>query len=418
MPVMLNSRAAVEEHLHRLEIHYLASPDDQLHFALLSDWADARRRNAAERRCAARHRHPRHRAAESPLRRRRPAANASCCCIAGACGARASSAGWAGSASAANSQELNRLLRGATDTTYVTSTGSSPWVPAGVRYVLTLDADTRVPREAPRRLIGKMAHPLNRPRFDAQARPRGRGLRHPAAARGVLAAGDRRGLAVPARVLRRRGRRSLRRRGLRRLPGLVRRRLVRRQGHLRRRRLRGGARRPRARRARCSRTTCSKASSRAPASPPTSRWSRNSRRATTSPRCASIAGCAATGSCCRGSSAARRRRRRHGRGDSRMPLIGVWKMLDNLRRSLSAPASVAGAGRRLDAAARTAALAWSRVHRRWRWRCRRCCRCSPASCRAAPPSRCAATCARCATTSRWRWRRSRCSPPCWPTRPG
>ena len=38
MPVLLNSRAAVEEHLHRLEIHYLASPDDQLHFALLTDW--------------------------------------------------------------------------------------------------------------------------------------------------------------------------------------------------------------------------------------------------------------------------------------------------------------------------------------------------------------------------------------------
>ena len=65
-------------------------------------------------------------------------------------------------------QELNRLLRGATDTTYVTSTGASPWVPDGVRYVLTLDADTRLPREAPRRLIGKMAHPLNRPRFDAK----------------------------------------------------------------------------------------------------------------------------------------------------------------------------------------------------------------------------------------------------------
>ena len=41
VPVMLNSRTAVEQHLHRLEIHYLASPDDQLHFALLSDWMDA-----------------------------------------------------------------------------------------------------------------------------------------------------------------------------------------------------------------------------------------------------------------------------------------------------------------------------------------------------------------------------------------
>jgi cyclic beta-1,2-glucan synthetase len=35
-----------------------------------------------------------------------------------------------------------------------------------VRYVITLDADTRLPRGAARRLIGKMAHPLNRPRFD------------------------------------------------------------------------------------------------------------------------------------------------------------------------------------------------------------------------------------------------------------
>jgi cyclic beta-1,2-glucan synthetase len=42
--------------------------------------------------------------------------------------------------------------------------------PAGVRYVITLDADTRMPREAARRLVGKMAHPLNHPRFDAATR--------------------------------------------------------------------------------------------------------------------------------------------------------------------------------------------------------------------------------------------------------
>ncbi len=41
--------------------------------------------------------------------------------------------------------------------------------PADVRYVITLDADTRLPRDTVHRLIGKMAHPLNRPRFDADA---------------------------------------------------------------------------------------------------------------------------------------------------------------------------------------------------------------------------------------------------------
>ena len=39
-------------------------------------------------------------------------------------------------------------------------------MPADVRYVVTLDSDTRLPRDAIARLVGKMAHPLNRPRLD------------------------------------------------------------------------------------------------------------------------------------------------------------------------------------------------------------------------------------------------------------
>ena len=44
----------------------------------------------------------------------------------------------------------------------------APSVPRNVRYVVTLDSDTRLPRDTVRRLIGKMAHPLNSPRFDAE----------------------------------------------------------------------------------------------------------------------------------------------------------------------------------------------------------------------------------------------------------
>ena len=66
--------------------------------------------------------------------------------------------------------ELNRLLRGATDTTFMADRRADRRrCPADVRYVITLDADTRLPRDTVRRLIGKMAHPLNRPRFDAAA---------------------------------------------------------------------------------------------------------------------------------------------------------------------------------------------------------------------------------------------------------
>src|SRR3546814_20801516 len=36
----------------------------------------------------------------------------------------------------------------------------------GVRYVITLDTDTRRPRDAARELVGTLAHPLNRARVD------------------------------------------------------------------------------------------------------------------------------------------------------------------------------------------------------------------------------------------------------------
>ncbi len=41
VPTLLTSRTAIEELIERLEIHYLASPDDDIQFALLSDWTDS-----------------------------------------------------------------------------------------------------------------------------------------------------------------------------------------------------------------------------------------------------------------------------------------------------------------------------------------------------------------------------------------
>ncbi len=64
-------------------------------------------------------------------------------------------------------EEFNRLLRGATDTSFSTQVGSVDVLPS-VRYCITLDSDTRLPRDAAKRLIGIIAHPLNQPRFDRQ----------------------------------------------------------------------------------------------------------------------------------------------------------------------------------------------------------------------------------------------------------
>ncbi len=65
-------------------------------------------------------------------------------------------------------EELNRLLRGATDTSYDVQVGQLSVLPH-VRYVITLDSDTRLPRDGAKKLVGIIAHPLNRPRLDPRS---------------------------------------------------------------------------------------------------------------------------------------------------------------------------------------------------------------------------------------------------------
>ena len=169
MPSLLTSSAAIDELIERLEIHYLASPDGDIRFALLSDWTNSLTESAAgdeellgiaiegvdhlNRRYGP--------APDGPrflvLHRRRVWNE--------------SQGQWIGwERKRGKLHELNRLLRGATDTTFLTVGSQPPLVPTGVRYVITLDTDTRLPIGAAKRLIGKMAHPLNRPKLDPLCR--------------------------------------------------------------------------------------------------------------------------------------------------------------------------------------------------------------------------------------------------------
>ena len=169
VPTLLTSSAAIEELIERLEIHYLASPDGDIQFALLSDWTDSTTECAAddeELLGAAiegivglnRQYGP---APDGPrffLFHRRRLWNES----------QGKWIGW--ERKRGKLHELNRLLRGATDTTFLAVGGRPPLAPPGVRYVITLDTDTRLPIGAAKRLIGKMAHPLNRPKLDPVSR--------------------------------------------------------------------------------------------------------------------------------------------------------------------------------------------------------------------------------------------------------
>jgi len=65
-------------------------------------------------------------------------------------------------------EEFNRLLRGATDTSFAVSVGDLDVLP-DVKYCITLDSDTRLPRGVARELIGIIIHPLNRAAFNPEA---------------------------------------------------------------------------------------------------------------------------------------------------------------------------------------------------------------------------------------------------------
>jgi cyclic beta-1,2-glucan synthetase len=63
-------------------------------------------------------------------------------------------------------EEFNRLITGNDKTTYKVQVGDLS-ILRDINYVITLDADTLLPRESARRLIGTLAHPLNQAEFKA-----------------------------------------------------------------------------------------------------------------------------------------------------------------------------------------------------------------------------------------------------------
>jgi cellobiose phosphorylase len=64
-------------------------------------------------------------------------------------------------------EQLNAFLRGAAPDAFSETVGDLSILPT-VKYVITLDTDTRLPRDSARQLVGNLAHPLNRPVFDAK----------------------------------------------------------------------------------------------------------------------------------------------------------------------------------------------------------------------------------------------------------
>jgi cyclic beta-1,2-glucan glucanotransferase len=168
IPSLLSSTRGIAEQIHQLEIHYLANQDGDLRFALLSDWIDAPTETLPtdqELLAAAAggiaNLNKRHGPAKDGGSRffvfhRRRVWNES----------EQKWMGW--ERKRGKLHELNLLLRGSTNSTFIPVDGHAIEPIPGVRYIITLDADTRLPRGTAVRLAGTMAHPLNRPEFSRE----------------------------------------------------------------------------------------------------------------------------------------------------------------------------------------------------------------------------------------------------------
>ncbi|BCH23976.1 GH36-type glycosyl hydrolase domain-containing protein [Mesorhizobium sp. L-8-3] len=160
VPSLISSRDDVEESLRNMEVHYLANMKGDLHFALLSDWPDSQEEQSQAdmdlldyaHDCVAElnQRYPENGPRFHLLHRRRLYNEGEKCWM-----------GW--ERKRGKLHELDLLLRGDSDTTFMPS--DTP-LPEGIVYVMTMDADTRMTRDAVARLVGKLCHPLNRPVID------------------------------------------------------------------------------------------------------------------------------------------------------------------------------------------------------------------------------------------------------------
>ncbi len=161
VPALISDASGVERLFDALEVRYLANRDPYLHFALLGDFADSSEQHRPEdetliNQATARvnQLNARYGAERFYYFHRQRTWNES----------EQMWMGW--ERKRGKLLEFNRLLRSATDTNYGVCVGDPTLLPQ-IKFVITLDADTELPINAAKRLIGTLAHPLNRPVFDA-----------------------------------------------------------------------------------------------------------------------------------------------------------------------------------------------------------------------------------------------------------
>lgn len=164
VPCLLTSRDVIDELLRNLEVHYLSNPRGEIYFALIGDFADSATETTVDDEVLLTYAHEEVDALAAKymhdggrrfflLQRKRQYNETEDAWI-----------GW--ERKRGKLHELNLLLRGDHDTSFFATRHP---LPEDIRYVMTLDADTRLTRDVVTRLSGKMHHPVNRPKRDANS---------------------------------------------------------------------------------------------------------------------------------------------------------------------------------------------------------------------------------------------------------
>jgi cellobiose phosphorylase len=163
IPTMLTSAQNIEDLVEALEVRFLANRDDNLHFGLLTDFRDAREETIPEdepllrlARKRIEELNEKYRSAKGDTfflfhrpRRWNPREWI-----------------WMGyERKRGKLAELNSLLRGGSRDRFSLVVGNTD-ILSNVKYVITLDTDTQLPRDSAWQFVGAMAHPLNRARYD------------------------------------------------------------------------------------------------------------------------------------------------------------------------------------------------------------------------------------------------------------
>ncbi|MBI4839489.1 MAG: cyclic beta 1-2 glucan synthetase [candidate division NC10 bacterium] len=163
VPTMLISPHNIEDLVEALEVRFLANRDENLHFGLLTDFRDAREETIPEDdpllRLAQKSieaLNEKYRSAKGDTfflfhrpRRWNPRERI-----------------WMGyERKRGKLAELNSLLRAGSGDRFSLVVGETA-VLSNVKYVITLDTDTQLPRDSAWQCVGTMAHPLNRARHD------------------------------------------------------------------------------------------------------------------------------------------------------------------------------------------------------------------------------------------------------------